>query len=107
MKLTVTFSPGDEAVHAALSELVPPERLDDLLFDLQAKADIGDPEDRVVGLPQELSYAETVDILHEVDRIAGRFPNHDEGCQALTLRRADLCDCDHGRLSRLMERLHS
>jgi hypothetical protein len=103
MKLTVAFAPADKAVHAALRELIPPDGLDDLLFELQAKADTGDRS--APKYHQELSYEETPDILREVEKIVGRLPNHDETCQSLSLRRTDVCDCDLGRLSRLMKRL--
>lgn len=93
MKLIVEFPDGDTKVSEILDILIPKERLNSFMEQL---------EDPINSLSVEIqTYEECFYKLREVAALCSNLPNHDGNCAALYLRDGSKCDCIFGKLRKL------
>jgi hypothetical protein len=97
MKLTIEFPEHDTVgVAEVLEKIIPADQVNSVLEQLEDPNNYTFPR-------HELTHTEALDLLDRIATIVGRMDNHYAGCQGLALRRVDLCDCDLGRLHRLLK----
>ncbi len=94
MKIAIEFPPNDARISDILELLIPVEQMNNFLEQLE------NPNNSVVR--DVVTIEERDDLMRELIALCSRVPNHENSCQALVLRRPEICDCSLGRLHRFL-----
>jgi hypothetical protein len=96
MKVSIEFPDGDTQTIADIFEaVVPINRREELLRQLENPCNV---------VTRDIQFVEDIeDRLMTLCRLCDHLDNHSSTCQALALRREDLCSCDIGRIHRFVK----